>query len=148
VEAFVDMRAKDKAKAAASGGRGTLTARQLLSVLRMAQALARLNLRLEVDESDVAEAIRLVTMSKASVMETDDRDNKHDTDPVSRIFALLRDKAMATGQGYVTVEEARALAQRAGFSEAQLEETIAEYASLSILQLNASKTRIDFVGMD
>ena len=60
VEAYVQMRQADKARASATGGRGTLTARQLLSILRMSQALARLELRLEVQQRDVEEAIRLI----------------------------------------------------------------------------------------
>ena len=46
------------------------TARTLLGVLRLSQALARLRLSDEVCRGDVDEAMRLIHMSKAS-LETD-----------------------------------------------------------------------------
>lgn len=69
VEAYVDIRERDKLKSEKSGGRGTITARQLQAILRLAQARARLHFRQEVEIGDVNEAIRLVNMSKASVDE-------------------------------------------------------------------------------
>lgn len=99
VEAYVQMRQQDKARAAKTGGRGTLTARQLLSILRMAQALARLELRLEVTQKDVEEAIRLVMVSKASVLESKS-DDRMESDVVSRAWALVRDRAVENKQTY------------------------------------------------
>jgi DNA replication licensing factor MCM7 len=90
------MRQKDKSRASKTGGRGTLTARQLLSILRMSQALARLEMRMEVVQKDVDEAIRLISVSKASVMESETSERPVDSDYVSRIWGILRDKAVAT----------------------------------------------------
>ena len=90
VEAYVDMRQKDRDRSANTGSRGSMTARQLLSILRMAQALARLEMRLEVMEKDVEEAIRLVKISKASVLETETTGRPSDMDHVSRIYDLAR----------------------------------------------------------
>jgi len=49
-----------------------MTARQLLSVLRLAQAHARLEFRDRLQESDVREAVRLVHASKSSVLVSQD----------------------------------------------------------------------------
>jgi DNA replication licensing factor MCM7 len=100
VAAFVDMRAKDKARAAATGSRSTLTARQLLSILRLAQAYARLEMSASVQQNHVDEAIRLISVSKASVMETDGGERPVDSDYVSRIWSLLRDKAIAERKSF------------------------------------------------
>ena len=48
-----------------------MTARQLLSILRLSQALARLRFSRRVELEDVEEAIRLVHMCKASLLEDD-----------------------------------------------------------------------------
>lgn len=46
--------------------------RNLLAVLRLSTALARLRNSNEVDKGDVQEAIRLMEMSKQSIMAVDD----------------------------------------------------------------------------
>lgn len=148
IEAFVDMRAKDKARGAATGSRSTLTPRQLLSILRMAQALARLEMREEVFQKDIEESIRLYHVSKASVMESDGGEKPIDADFVSRIWSLIRDKALASKLTYVSLPDAEQLTSAAGFSRRQLEEFLSEYEALGLVQVNASRTRIDFVMLD
>lgn len=46
------------------------TARTLLGILRIATALARIRFSSQVDQSDVDEAIRLMHVSKASLIES------------------------------------------------------------------------------
>lgn len=100
VEAYVDMRQAEKERAGKTGGRGSMTARQLLSILRLAQALARLELRLEVTARDVDEAIRLVTMSKASVLDAGEgKERVIDADPLSRGWAILRPRLQRDPNG-------------------------------------------------
>jgi hypothetical protein len=41
--------------------------------------------------------------------------------------------------------ESEALVQQAGFNADQLRDTLNEYSELQLLQVNASRTRIDFV---
>ena len=72
------------------------TARTLLSILRLASALARLRFAPEVAQSDVDEALRLMRMSKASLADETSakgRRGQHGGDPISEIFALLRNLA-------------------------------------------------------
>jgi DNA replication licensing factor MCM7 len=145
VRAYCDMRAKDKARAAATGGRSTLTARQLLSILRLSQALARLEMRLDIVQEDVDEAIRLVAVSKASVVESDAGERPIDGDYMSRLWGLLRDKAMADRTDHVAMVDAQQVAGAAGYGSRQLEQFLSEYEGLLLLAVNASRTRIDFV---
>lgn len=49
------------------------SARNLLAILRLSTALARLRLSDEVERDDVGEAMRLLEMSKISLAHTDDR---------------------------------------------------------------------------
>ena len=71
-----------------------MTARQLLSILRLSQSLARLRFDTEVKHQDVDEAIRLVYVSKASLTEEYDsssaNQNKNKSiDATSKIYRLL-----------------------------------------------------------
>lgn len=73
------------------------SARTLLGVLRLAQALARLRFADEVDESDINEALRLMAKSKESLQDdADDEDREPDQSAASKIFAII--KAMGKGQ--------------------------------------------------
>ncbi|RYG56645.1 hypothetical protein EON66_02400 [archaeon] len=145
VEAYVDMRTRDKSRASATGGRSTLTARQLLSILRMAQGLARLKMEGEVTQADVDEAIRLVYVSKSSVMDSEAGDKPLDSDHVSRIWALIRDKGVTDRSSYVTMADAERIVTAAGFNKRHFEDFLSEYEALQIVSVNASRTRIDFV---
>ena len=71
------------------------TARTLLSILRLAEALARLRFAPEVAQSDVDEALRLMKMSKASLADETAKSKRGQfgRDPISEIFALLRNLA-------------------------------------------------------
>lgn len=86
----MDIRSKDKQRSIENNSRATTTARQLLSILRLAEAHCKLNFRNTVQQVDVDEAIRLIQMSKASVMESDsDLVKNVKSDPVSRIWNLV-----------------------------------------------------------
>lgn len=160
-EAYVEMRAREHEASlkSASSGRGVLTARQLLSILRMAQARARLRFSLEVSEEDVREAIRLVNASTASISAPDDDDlsGAKDRDFMSRIFSILRDMYVAKARGgsaaasasdssaAIRMAELEERVTRAGFSREQLEATLADYAENNVIMVNPSRTLVDFV---
>jgi DNA replication licensing factor MCM7 len=84
------------------------TARTLLSILRLAEALARLRFAPEVAQSDVDEALRLMKMSKASLADEASRGKKgaHGGDPISEIYALLRDLAEQRGVSDIAYTDA------------------------------------------
>lgn len=53
------------------------SARNLLAILRLATALARLRLSDQVEREDVGEAMRLLEMSKISLAQTEDRGGRY-----------------------------------------------------------------------
>ena len=92
-ESYVDIRAKDKARSLEQAARSTTTPRQLLSILRLAEAHAKINIREVVEQSDIDEAIRLIQMSKASVVEAESTAARGARlDPISRMWDLIKDK--------------------------------------------------------
>jgi DNA replication licensing factor MCM7 len=60
----------------AEDNQAAMTARALLSILRLSQALARLRFAESVDAADVDEAIRLTYMSKASLQDVNTTNNQ------------------------------------------------------------------------
>lgn len=107
------------------------TPRSLLSILRGAQAHARLHFRGVVEKADVEEAIRLLNVAKDA-----GEDDKYEAseDFQSRIFKLLQ-RAWKSSSGQGGLPRANLLSQvvRAGFSEQQFNDTLEEYESLNIL---------------
>ena len=88
-----------------------MTARQLLSTLRLAQAHAKLYFREKVTADDVEEALRLVYMSKASVVE----------DIMSSIFAIIREFCVAKENTTIRLDEIQQYVTRKGYSSIQFE---------------------------
>lgn len=164
VEAYVSLRVADNEKSRPKGGRNSfnnktnsaqtaneeqtkMTARQLLSILRLSQALARLRFSDFVAREDVDEAIRLTHMSRASLLDEDiyQEGKSKGEDVVSRIYGLIRDYRRSVGGSRVEKSVCESMALRKGFTAEQFQATIEEYEALNILQLNATKTHIDFV---
>jgi DNA replication licensing factor MCM7 len=73
------------------------SARTLLGVLRLAQALARLRFATAVLHADVDEALRLMEASKESLHDDDDEEDARDADrsDTSRIYRIIKDMAQA-----------------------------------------------------
>ena len=69
------------------------SARTLLGVLRLAQALARLRFSDDVTREDVEEALRLMECSKKSLHDDEEDAQHHDRSDVSKIFRLIKDMA-------------------------------------------------------
>jgi DNA replication licensing factor MCM7 len=152
-----------------------MTARQLLSILRLSQALARLRFSDYVAREDVDEAIRLTHMSKASLYAhlndtNNSNNNNHDSnhhkkqkteDTMSRIFHIIRDyytqtKNTATTtmkddsnqqqhQHGIDIKLCEAMILRKGFTQQQLFDCIQEYEELNVIQMNRSRTHIYFL---
>ncbi|KAJ9117448.1 Mcm2-7 hexameric complex component [Naganishia vaughanmartiniae] len=151
VSAYVQMRKQQKEEEADEKFHSYVSARTLLGVLRLSQALARLRMDDTVGQGDVDEALRLMECSKASLYEHQaTRGQGEDHTPASKIFRIIKDMASAPRQArrarggapssadeFDTDEEeqdldelsmidvrARVLAK--GFTETQLMETILE----------------------
>jgi DNA replication licensing factor MCM7 len=94
VNAYVNMRNSDDN--AVQRELQYTSARTLLSIIRLSTALARLRFADVVEEGDVDEALRLIDVSKASLM---DGTAKHDDDKdvMSRVYKLICEKAKRDG---------------------------------------------------
>jgi DNA replication licensing factor MCM7 len=131
---------------AQNGDQTAMTARQLLSILRLSQALARLRFSDYVAREDVDEAIRLTHMSKASLEDNDgDSNDARKTDITSRIWAILKDYATASRAKRVEVKLCEAMVLRKGFTSQQLQTCLEEYQNLDVIMLNSTGTHIDFL---
>jgi len=151
VEAYVTLRMQDRPgvkKSSSDGDQTVMTARQLLSILRLSQALARLRFSDYVAREDVDEAIRLTHMSKASLEDDggDDNDRKRRREDVmSRIFNIIRDHATVSNSKQVELKMCEAMVLRKGFTAQQLQTCLEEYEALDIIQVNSTRTQIFFI---
>merc|ERR1712188_359864 len=91
VRSYVSMRKDEdidgQSEDGQAGGTTYTTARTLLSVLRLAQALARLRFQEEVIKEDVDEAIRLMEASSKSLAER--TRGKKEEDPTEAIYNII-----------------------------------------------------------
>ncbi|ETV95484.1 hypothetical protein H310_10955 [Aphanomyces invadans] len=145
VEAYVMLRAGQNST---NDAQTAMTARQLLSILRLSQALARLRFSNTVMTEDVDEAIRLVYVSKASLHEEDQSGSsrhKPSADANSKIYRLILDYTRDRHETSVKYSEIEPLVLRKGYTEAQLKQCIEQYETLQVLQWSENKTTLHFV---
>jgi DNA replication licensing factor MCM7 len=119
-----------------------VTPRQLLAVLRLAMALARIRFAQVVEQEDVDEALRLVKASKESVQMTD-QDAERRTDVTTAIYDKIM--AMATGEETLRISEVRTAVLQSGYTQANLDQTLDTYERLGVWQLNPGRTKLTFL---
>lgn len=96
VNSYVQMRKQQKEEEAEEKFNSYVSARTLLGVLRLSQALARLRMDNVVGEGDVNEALRLMEVSKSSLTEHQAARNVgEDQTEMSKIFRIIKDMASA-----------------------------------------------------
>ena len=151
VEAYVEMRQQDATDSNHDHSKSALTPRQLLSVLRLASAHARLRGAKELEEEDVDEAIRLVRASKASLEDENSGEFDKD-DPISRIFRIISEMLKARtdendANPSIRYNEVEERVLRMGFKREQLKKTLEEYCrdDVGVLHMNKAGTTIRFV---
>ncbi|OUS41968.1 minichromosome maintenance Mcm7 like-protein [Ostreococcus tauri] len=132
--AYAEMRS-DELEAAERASSYT-TARTLLSILRLAQSLARLGWSNEVTEADINEALRLMRMSKRSLASVSVRSTE---DQVTSVFQLIRQWAEQSNTRSVTYAGASNLVGSKGFSEEALIACLDEYESLDVWLLDEQR---------
>ena len=138
---YAEMRAEE---AAASVPHSYTTARTLLSILRLAQALARLRFAEQVGQAEVDEALRLMRMSKHSLLDdsyTGGGNNggnnaaaRARADPISAVYGTIRDDAQRTGRLTYCWDDLVALLGRQ-FSHDQVRAAVEEYANYGVFSL-------------
>ncbi|XP_045316516.1 DNA replication licensing factor MCM7 isoform X1 [Leopardus geoffroyi] len=136
--AYVEMRRE----AWASKDATYTSARTLLAILRLSTALARLRMVDMVEKEDVNEAIRLMEMSKDSLL-GDKGQTARTQRPADVIFATVRE-LVSEGRS-VRFSEAEQRCISRGFTPAQFQAALDEYEELNVWQVNTARTRITFV---
>ncbi|XP_001353081.1 DNA replication licensing factor Mcm7 [Drosophila persimilis] len=119
------------------------SARNLLGILRLSTALARLRLSDRVEKDDVAEALRLLEMSKDSLNQTHDHQKGHVPNTSDRIFAIVRELA-GSGKA-VKIGDIMDRCTTKGFKPDQVDKCIDDYEELNVWQVNMGRTKITFM---
>jgi DNA replication licensing factor MCM7 len=129
-----------------SGGtdQAVMTARQLLSILRLSQALARIRLSNTVSHEDIDEAIRLTHASKASLLDDTSGAGANNEDVMSAIYNIMRDYA-ATRNSDVNFVQIEAMVVKKGFTSQQLRTCMNEYQQLGVISVDTDGSVIHFL---
>lgn len=106
VSAYVQLRKNSKEDEEKNSQFTYTSARTLLAVLRLSQALARLRFAEQVEIPDVDEALRLMEVSKSSLFDEDEKDREADRTDVSKIYRIIKDMA-SSGAGRRSVRSSR-----------------------------------------
>ncbi|KAJ1565707.1 Mcm2-7 hexameric complex component [Nowakowskiella sp. JEL0078] len=142
VNSYVTLRKNDEAKEFQY-----ISARTLLSIVRMATALARLRFASEVDVADVDEALRLMDVSKSSLLVKD----PVKMDSKSAIFEIIRDMSRRSDGSLMMEIQYNKIHNRVlanGFTDQQLEQCIEEYSRDDMWMLDGNKTKLVWIRID
>ncbi|XP_055313341.1 DNA replication licensing factor Mcm7 [Sitodiplosis mosellana] len=139
VGAYVDLR-----REARNNKDTTFTsARNLLGIVRLSTALARLRLSDIVDKDDVVEALRLLEMSKASLTQTGDRPtNIHSS--ADKIYNLIKEAIKQSGAS-IKISEIMDRCTTKGFKPDEVDKCIDDYEQLNVWQVNQARTHVTLV---
>ncbi|KAF9320739.1 Mcm2-7 hexameric complex component [Podila horticola] len=155
VDAYVQSRQNGKAERENGQEFTYVSARTLLGVLRLAQALARLRFSDVVTVEDVNEALRLVDVSKASLYDHQEsgQDGRSFASNVDKIYDLIRTMSKDADDNYRLVDEMRLQDIRArvaakGFKVQDLEECLKTYEDMNIWFINEANTKLTWLSRD
>lgn len=119
------------------------SARNLLGILRLSTALARLRLSDIVEKDDVAEALRLLEMSKDSLNQIHEHQRGHIPNTSDKIFAIVRELA---GMNHtLNIDDIMDRCTTKGFKADQVDKCIEDYEELNVWQVNMARTKITFL---
>ncbi|KAJ3653658.1 hypothetical protein Zmor_012897 [Zophobas morio] len=139
VNAYVELR-----KEARNSKDMTFTsARNLLGILRLSTALARLRLSNVVEKDDVNEAIRLMEMSKDSLKQTFEGRGYRPPNVNDQIFGIVRE--LAGDAKTVKIADVVEKCATKGYNPDQVDSCIEEYEELNVWQVNQTRTKITFI---
>ncbi|CAL6302156.1 unnamed protein product [Bathycoccus prasinos] len=137
---YAELRAEEKE--AGENSMGYSTARTLLSILRLSEAIARLRWSDKVEQTDVDESLRLMKMSKISLENS--RAEKSIMDPVTSIHMIIREWVERRDSSDITYDQALSLTVNKGYKKEDLDACLLEYRDLNIWNLDDDKN-ITFV---
>eukprot|EP00633_Aureoumbra_lagunensis_P006907 CAMPEP_0197319000 /NCGR_PEP_ID=MMETSP0891-20130614/52974_1 /TAXON_ID=44058 ORGANISM="Aureoumbra lagunensis, Strain CCMP1510" /NCGR_SAMPLE_ID=MMETSP0891 /ASSEMBLY_ACC=CAM_ASM_000534 /LENGTH=405 /DNA_ID=CAMNT_0042809691 /DNA_START=757 /DNA_END=1974 /DNA_ORIENTATION=+ len=122
-----------------------MTARQLLSILRLSQALARLRFDDQVNLVDIDESIRLTYLSQKS-LQTDKFDQNEDyADSTSRAFDALRNFVAKNNTTVVGYQDAETAVTKSGIHANAFHSMVREYEDLALLYVDPAKEFIEIL---
>ncbi|KAM0746072.1 ATP dependent DNA helicase [Meredithblackwellia eburnea MCA 4105] len=168
VGAYVQLRKQQKDDEERNQFFTYTSARTLLAVLRLSQALARLRFSDEVERPDVDEALRLMEVSKSSLWRDEDRDAHAagmDQTVTSKIYNIIKQikqrggaRVQRDGEGEeedmdlddafgvaLSLREVREQVLAKGFTEGQLTECVNTYVDLDVFSLEEEGTVLRFM---
>jgi DNA replication licensing factor MCM7 len=123
------------------------TARSLLSVLRLSQALARIKFRDRVAQEDVEEAMRLMHAAKND--DDDDDANKgqgtRETEKTARVFNIIKDFANNHNVRTVKIADVRQQIITRGYSDELLGFVLDQYEDLGVWTLSTNRQIVRFM---
>lgn len=119
------------------------SARNLLGVLRLATALARLRLANVVDREDVREANRLIEMSKSSISRPVEKPMNPANSNLTKMYGIVRE--MAGESKVIKVSDIMERCTGKGFNRDQINDMIEQYEEMNIWLVNQAKTKITLV---
>jgi len=144
VGAYVQMRQECLVDGVYDSRKIVPTPRTLLSILRLSQALARLEFCNRVKDKHIEEAIRLVKESKMSAAKDDDvRNDRRDT--VSRIYDAIINFMTSRNVDQCMTADLEAVLTTKGFSEDDIQDTYAKYGNLNVWQLSRDTNKLRLV---
>ncbi|QQP49207.1 DNA replication licensing factor MCM7 [Caligus rogercresseyi] len=122
------------------------SARTLLAILRLATALARLRIVESVEKEDVNEAMRLMEMSKDSLIMGRETAGNKPQNVTDQIYALIRD--MAGDHKTLKINEIKDRCLNKGYKVSQIDQAIDEYEELNVFGVNQARTKITFIDIN
>jgi DNA replication licensing factor MCM7 len=120
------------------------TARTLLSILRLSQALARIRFHQVVSEDHVEEAMNLLVSSKNA----DDDGVAHrqgPADDTAAVFHIFTDLGVNQRKHHIKVAQARQIAVTRGFSEKAVDAVLEMYENLGVWQVTSNRQEVQFL---
>lgn len=122
-----------------------VTPRSLLSILRLAQAHARLHLRNEVSAADIGAAIALMNASKNSLTKDNNGTSAAEAarrDPMSAIYSRIIQEFRARRVTALDRAEMRRLVLTQGFNETEYERCLNEYERLNVWTMTSRQIHL------
>lgn len=154
VEAYIEMRQGSRNLLGDDTDSGTFTsARTLLALIRISTALARLRFSDVVERGDVNEALRLIEMSKESLIaaaKTLEAESAKTADAkaaaaADKLRSLMKSIAKANNSRIISMSDLIEKAVTRGFSQEAIDEVVKECEEFNFVSVNEDRTRITLI---
>ena len=120
------------------------SARTLLSIIRMATALAKLRLGDQIERMDVDEALRLMEMSKFTLAADEEAGQRRNRNrPIDQIYKIIVEMMNnSPNEASYKVDDIINNCGKQGFTQEQIMDAIEEYESLNVWIVNSTRTKL------